>query len=182
MKELAFNSEIKRFVWLQVALNMFFNSLGVIAAPGGMLPILAPTGSVIFDFTLTTILIPFFLFIFGRLELIGFRTKNEIEGVEFNRKDKKHLKMLPFATVSPMVAYFKLLVRCVFLFTIPVFAFVYIVFGESGSVPVIPMLAIKELLAIMMAMYCSKIGATVGAFEPISVPHGYIPKPKPAKS
>ena len=182
MKELAFSSEIKRFVWLQVALNMFFNSLGIITAPGGMLPIMAPTGSVIFDFTLTTILIPFFLFVFGRLELMGYRTKNNIEGLDFDRKNKQHLKILPFATVSPVVAYFKLLIRCAVFITVPVFALVYFLFGEAGSAPVLPMLGLKELLAVIMAMYCAKVGAFVGAFEPASVPNGYVAKPKAAKA
>ena len=182
MKDLAFSSEIRRFVWLQVALNMFFNSLGIITAPGGMLPVMAPTGSVIFDFTLTTILIPFFLFVFGRLELIGFRTKNNLEGVAFDHKNKNHTKLLPFATVSPAVAYFKLLIRCAVFITLPIFAVVYFLFGEAGVAPVLPMLGIKELLAVIMAMYTAKVGASVGAFDMTTVPGGYMPQAKPAKA
>ncbi|MDN3697270.1 hypothetical protein QWY97_07865 [Vibrio cortegadensis] len=177
MKELLFSTEIKRFVWLQVALNIVFNNIGIVAG-GPLIPLSKGiAGTVMLDFILTNCFLIFFLFICGRMELQKWLVKHDFEGKKYNAKE--HGKLLKFMTCHPMMAFGKLWLGLSLCVSIPLFIALTVIYGDA--IPQAHMLLVKTTYAISFAMFVSRIGATVGSIDPTTVPGGYIPTPKSKK-
>lgn len=161
MKNLAFQTEINRFKWLQVALNIVFNSLGILAA-GAMISLTTiGNGTVPLDLIITNLLLIFFIYTGARGEMIKWRAKNCNETFGLNASDR----VKSFASMGAFKGYLILLMGISVCITLPMWFALITVYGSE--VPKMHMLAYKEVYAVVLAYALSVFGGRVGGLADI---------------
>lgn len=160
---IAYNSEIKRYVWLQVALNIFFNSLGILTA-GAMISLVSfGGGTVPLDLTITNLLLMFFVYTGGVGEMHKWRAKHGLP--EYDAKPEDHKYSYKLSQMSPFKGYLVLLALTTVCVTLPMWGILISVYGDE--IPQMHMLAYKEAYAVFVAYMSALLGSRAGAFSDI---------------
>lgn len=167
MKNLAFQTEINRFKWLQLTLNIVLGNLGILTAASMISLVDFGNATVLLDLTLTNLLLIFFMFWGGRTEMLKWRIKHiDSEAIDlgFSARVKQ------FAGFSTFKAYMILLAGFSITVTVPFWLFLFVTYGNE--IPQLHMLGFKTFYSAFLAYKVAVFGCQVGGIS--KVPQGLI--------
>ena len=147
----------------QVLINLVINALVVVLVMGGLetLPVFEANG-MLQDLLVTNMFLIFFIYIFGRLEVINWRKKNGAKGLEFNSEE--HKKVAKLYKLHPLAGFGILWVKFTLFVAIPACLITSVIYGGAGM-PILHFLFFKLVYACFMANYVANLGGMVGSIE-----------------